>query len=65
MNEENTKDLTDSEKLNLILADLADTRADIGDIRREIRLLREDMWLDRKERVSLDERLSLLEGKPS
>lgn len=30
MTEENTKDLTDSEKLNLILADLASVKAELA-----------------------------------
>lgn len=33
MTEENTKDLTDSEKLNLILADLASVKSELADLR--------------------------------
>lgn len=114
MTDEVTKDLTDSEKLNLILAELADLRTwrakvdafmedrsrdtrpklemlhkeiadtrtearerfdqvdvrltaierEVKTIRREIGLLREDIWGERKERAELAERVSALEQRP-
>lgn len=114
MAEDITKDLTDGEKLNLILAELAELRAwrakvdafiegrsrdtrpklemihkeivdtrlearerfdqaevrmtsmekEIKTLRREVGLLREDLWSERKERVELAERVSALEQRP-
>ena len=99
-----TKDLTDSEKLNLILAELgnikseladlrvwrakvdafiedrshetrpileliykeiADLRQDVKDLKVEMKLQHQDLWGQRKELVTLDERISALEQRPA
>jgi hypothetical protein len=51
--------------LGKIHKEVADTRADIGDIKRELRLLREDLWNERKERIEIAERVSQLEMRPA
>lgn len=52
-------------KLDLIHKDVADIRDEIVDIRRELKLFREELWQEKKERADLDNRLSRLEKQPA